>query len=227
MITVNVTTFHSHYADANPKWVVREKRGRGTWIAEVIDCPDYSGVKRAFTTQEIEGSNRVAKFWNKLANEGEQFYANLVVGSIVHYNNGHNSFVRCKVMPDKQLLPIALVGSWASHELPHRMNDGSIYNGYQVDKIKEGKVFQPNASNIYEYTILQKKDSQPIGFNATIDPRNMTPLSFDVPAMTPEQEAKAALVRKVNNIQNICGNNDMTPDGKLDMIRNLLDDKAL
>ena len=37
----------------------------------------------------------------------------------------------------------------------------------------------------------------------------------------------AALVRKVNNIQNICGNNDMTPDGKLDMIRNLLDDKAL
>ena len=217
MITVNVTTFHSHYADANPKWVVREKRGRGTWIAEVIDCPDYSGVKRAFTTQEIEGSNRVAKFWDKVNNEHETFYANLAVGSIVHYNNSFNQYVRCKVMPDKQLLPIAMVGEWRSHDLPQRMADGSIYNGYQVDKIKEGKVFQPNASNIWEH----QHDAR------ATDPRGMTPLTFEVPPMTPEQEAKAALVRKVNNIQNICGNAAMSPQGKLDMIRNLLDDKAL
>ncbi len=226
MIKPNVTTFHSSYADANPKWIVREKRGRGTWIAEIIDCPDYSGHTQAFTTEQIEGSIGIAKFWDKLADAGAKFYAGLIVGSIVHYNNGFNSFVRCKVMEDKQLLPIALVGDWQSHDLPQRMGDGSIYDGYQVDKIKKGKVFQPNASNIYEYTILQKKDSQPIGFNPDNDPRTMNPLSFAVPDMTPEQTVAAAKVRLVNNIQNICGGN-MTPDGKLDMIRNLLNPSAL
>jgi len=226
MIKVNVTTFHSSFADANPKWIVREKRGRGTWIAEVIECPDYSGHRQAFTTEQIEGSIGIAKFWDKLADAGAKFYAGLIIGSIVHYNNGFNSFVRCKVMENKQLLPIALVGDWRSHDLPQRMGDGSIYDGYHVDRIKKGKVFQPNASNIYEYTILQKKDSQPIGFNPDNDPRTMTPLSFDVPEMTPEETAKAAIVRTVNRIQNICGG-DLTPEGKLDMIRNILDPNAL
>ncbi len=226
MIKVNITTFHSSFADANPEWIVREKRGRGTWIAEVINCPDYSGHRSAFTTEQIERSIGMTNFWGKLADAGAKFYAGLTVGSIVHYNSGFNSFVRCKVMEDKQLLPIALVGNWQSCDLPQRMNDGSIYDGYHVDKIKKGTVFQPNASNIYEYTILQKKGSQPIGFNPDNDPRNMIPLTFDVPDMTPEQSKAAAKVSLVNNIQNICGG-DMTPDEKLAMIRSLLNPTAL
>jgi len=226
MIKVNVTTFHSSFADANPKWIVREKRGRGTWIAEVIECPDYSGRRQAFTTQQIEGSIGMANLFKKMENECDAFYARLVPGSIVHYNNGFNQYVRCKVTSDRQLLPIALVGDWRSHDLPRRMGDGTIYNGYHVDKIKTGSVFHPNASNIYEYNLTQKPSSQPCGFQNHIDPRGLTPLSFDVPEMTPEEAAKAAIVRTVNRIQNICGG-DLTPEGKLDMIRNILDPNAL
>lgn len=223
MITVNVTTFHSSYADANPKWIVREKRGRGTWIAEVIDCPDYSGVRRAFTTQEIEGSKRVGKFWDKVNNENEAFYENLAVGSIVHYHNGFNQYVRCKVTSDKQLLPIALVGNWSPYDLPRRMANGSINNGYQVDKIKNGVVFKPHSSNIWEQKNGFRK-ADPIEIN---NPRGMIPLNFDVPPMTAEQEAEAATVRKLELIESICRNNDMTPDDKLNMIiRNLLDQNA-
>ena len=107
------------------------------------------------------------------------------------------------------------------------MNDGSIYEGYQVDKIKKGIVFKPNASNLYEYNVGRRQSAQPFGFNKWINPTNLPPLNLTVPDMTPEEEIEAALVRKVNNIQNICGNNEMSAEGKLNMIRNLLDPNVL
>lgn len=217
MIKVNVTTFRHHYADGNCLWKVTEKRGRGTWIAEIKDDADYSGVKQAFTTEQIEGSIGLSKLWNNLADEGDKFYNNLVVGSTVHYNNGFNQFVRCKVMPDKQLLPVAMVGNWSIGDLPRRLSDGEICGGYYADKIKKSDPFKPNASNIYE----NKHDVR------VLDPHNMVPINLELPPMTSDEQIKSAKVRKINSIKAICGNNDMTPDGKLDMIRNLLDDKAL
>ncbi len=227
MIKVNVTKFRSHYADANPEWLVTEKRGRGTWIATVIDCPDYAGAKQAFTTEQINGSINMSKLWENLANEGENFYTSLPIGTIVHYSNGQNQYVRCKVTSGNNLLPIALVGAWQPYDLPRRMGDGTIYNGYHCDSIKNGKVFKPHASNVYEYNLTKKSASaQPFGFKNWTDPRGLTPLNFDVPPMTPEEEMKAAKVRTVNQIQNICGQ-DMTAEGKLNMIRNILDPDAL
>jgi len=217
MIKVNVTTFHSGYADANPKWVVREKRGRGTWIAEVIDCPDYSGTKRAFTTQEIEGSNRWAATINKIQDDSEKFLDSLTPGSFVHYRNSGN-YVRCQVTLDKQLLPVALVGDWRQYDLPRRMQDGEIYHGYHVDSIRNKKTFRPHASHLYEY---QKSEHD------KVNPATLSPINWAVPDMTESEKVEADKHRTLERIVKICQNGEMSAQGRLDMIRNILDPNAL
>jgi len=211
MITVNKTTFHSSYADANPLWKVIEKRGRGTWIAQVIDCPDYSGTKAAFTTEQIERSIGLSNLWNKLENEGDKFYGSLMVGDIVHYSNGFNQYVRCKVTPKHDLLPIALVGDWKPYDLPKRLNNGMIYNGYHVDKIKKGETMKPNASNIYEH----QHDSR------ATDPRTLSPISLEVPEMTEDEKVKVVKMQRLEQLQDIVRQN-ISPDEIFSQVKALV-----
>ena len=217
MIKPNVTTFHSSYADANPKWIVREKRGRGTWIAEIIDCPDYSGTKAAFTTEQIEGSARWSATINKIQNDSEKFLDSLTPGSFVHYRNSGN-YVRCQVTPDHQLLPVALVGDWREYDLPRRMPNGDIYYGYHADSIRNKKTFRPHASHLYEYQKSQ---------HDKVNPATLRPVSFDVLPMTEAQQTEANKHRQLEQIAAIANNGKMTAQGRLDMIKNILDPNAL
>jgi len=83
------------------------------------------------------------------------FYNELEVGSIVHYHNGFKEFVRCEVVeaPDDDacvhakkgercLRPLALVGGWDQHDLRA--------DGYHMRMIREGSLFKPSVSCIYE-----------------------------------------------------------------------------
>lgn len=217
MIKVNVTKFRSSYADANPEWLVIEKRGRGTWIAEVIDCPDYKGAKRAFTTEQIEAAISWSNTINKVQDNSDKFFAQLTPGSFIHYRNSGN-WVRCQVTASHELLPVALVGNWPKYDLPKRMPNGDIYYGYHADSIRDKKTFRPHASHLYEY--------QPMSYD-TVNPATLSPVNFEVPEMTENERIVAGKHRKVEQIEAICRNHQMTAQGRLDMIASIMDDNAL
>lgn len=198
------TQFRHTYADSNALWTVIESRGKGTWIAEIDGSnSDYAGERAAFTTEDIQSSIKMAEFWKQSSDDSEKFYLNLVPGSIVHYHNGFNCYVRCQVMPDKQLLPIALVGEWREYDLPYRCEDGSICLGYHAEQIKFGKTFQPHASNIWEYRGARQ--------TGDIDPTSLVPRCLEVPPLTVEEEAVAKLWVKVNQIKEAINNSNRDP----------------
>lgn len=196
------TQFRHHFADGNCLWTVVEKRGRGTWIAEIsADDPDYAGNQGAFTTEQIEGNIRIANFWKKSSNDSDTFFDNLKPGSIVHYSNGFKQYVRCQVTQDHQLLPIALVGEWREFDLPRRQQDGTIYLGYHAQQIKDGKTFRPHASNVWEF----KGGHQKTG---VVDPTNSVPLSLEVPPMTASEKVIAEKYRQLDTISELMKSDD-------------------
>jgi len=200
------TEFRYTYADGNCLWTVIEKRGRGTWLAEInADEPDYAGTQGAFTTEQIEGSIRMSNFWKKTSSESDTFFKGLQPGSVVHYNNGGNQFVRCQVMPDKQLMPIALVGDWREYDLPRRQRNGEIDYGYHAKTIIEHKTFQPHASNVWEFNVNRSARQQPINFSKQTDPRGLSAICLSVPPMTVKQGTEAEKWKKLDLIRNIVG----------------------
>jgi hypothetical protein len=194
-IIVGVTTFHAHYADSNPQWRVIQARGRGTYVCEVTaESIDWQGVKKAFLTEEILGAIRMASVFDTIGNDHDRFYTNLKPGQIVHYNNGFDEWVRCKVVVQEDenvLKPFALVGDWKPHSLARRRNDGSIDYGHYIKQIVDGETFSPHASNLYENGAKPRNGISPVG---------LTPINYELPPMTQAEEEEAKLWQYVNRL---------------------------
>lgn len=196
------TKFYAPHKDGNVEFTVIQQSGYNkggklhkVWIAEAQNDADWKGEQRAFTTEEIQHSLTMRNLFERLDRQHDAYYKSLKPGQIVHYNNGFGNFVRSEVTADRKLMPIALVGPWAKHDLPMRRIDGDVYYPYHALKIKECETFEPNASNIYENsTSLQ---------NQYTDPAQLEPIDLSVPSMTPEQEEVAQLEQMVNTIHNL------------------------
>jgi hypothetical protein len=227
------TQFRYNYADSNPLWEVKKARGKGTWECEVMPEPveipdgkggtiklegDYAGNRKVFGTEEIVRSIGMSQFWKQLGNESDQFYARLKPGEIVHYDNGFEDYVRCRVEVAKEtttqykkgenmLVPIALVGNWQKHDLPRRYENGDIYLGYNAEKILQASPFHPHASSIYENPAFAKERKK-------LDPRKLDPIDLTVPPMTPEQEKTAKLWKKVEEIEKFISYGQKSGDPK-------------
>jgi len=181
------TKFRSNYADGNPEWTVVRKSGPN-WLCKIMDDVDWQGTEKVFQSREILAALAMEKMFEKKAQEQDDYYASLQPGQTVHYDNGHNSFVRCEAVRDgdkMKLKPLAMVGKWDKHSLPGRNLNGDIHLPYYPKKIRDGEFFDPNASCIYENT--GKGD----------DPRKLPNLDLTVPTMTAEEEAIADLWRVV------------------------------
>jgi hypothetical protein len=217
------TQFRSSYADSNPLWTVTEKRGRGTWVAEInSDELDYAGVQSAFTTEQIESSVTWSNAMKKSGDDSNSFFDHLQPGVIVHYSNGFNQYVRCQVTVKHQLLPVALVGEWKEYDLPKRQRDGTVYLGYHAQQIKDGKTFRPHASNVWEYNLTKTKNQQPMNFGKWSDPTKMTPMSLEVPPLTDPQKIEALKHQKLNAIRVVLKDNDAEPDDIFNRLKILL-----
>lgn len=203
-------------------WTVIEKRGRGTWIAEInADELDYAGAQSAFTTEQIEAYARWSNHVKKSSDDSTAFFEGLTPGSIVHYSNRHDQFVRCQVTPDHQLLSIALVGNWQEYDLPKRQKDGTVHLGYHAEQIKSGKTFRPHASNVWEYNVTKTKNQQPINFGRWQDPTQMVPMSLEVPPLTDPQQIEALKYKKLDAIRVVL-KDDAEPDVVFDRLKILL-----
>lgn len=206
------TKFRYTYADGNPLWEVKGARGRGTWDCEIVEGPDFLGATKVYSSEEINGSLQHEQMWRKSTDDSKEFYNRQKLGTVLHYSNGFNQYVRCVVGVNKQLLPVALVGEWRSYDLPKRDVNGEIYLGYHAQQIKEQKTFQPHASNVWEFQ--HRTDAK--------DPRLLPAVDLSVPPMTVEQ---AALAKKHNKLKLIRGiaNQDNNPDAIFDQLREALD----
>lgn len=212
------TEFRYHHADGNPLWRVIEKRGRGTWLAQIVDGEDFARHQQAFTTEAICGSIHMANYWQKSQEDSDTFFQRLPLNGVVHYRNAGGCYVRCKVTPDHQLMPIALVGKWMDHDLPRRMYNGEIHLGYHAKNIVEAKPFRPHASNVWEYQHDEREQT---------NPSTLPVVSLEVPPMTPEQEQLAHEWRTVDLIRNIVSERQgHTPRGLIQNVISALDNFA-
>jgi hypothetical protein len=206
------TKFRYSHADGKPEWTVVKSRGMGTWDCEILEDVDWTGTSKTFSTEEIQASLNRDDYWRKSANESDAFFDNLMPGTIVHYNGGFQCFVRCEVTEDHQLLPIALVGEWQTHDLPKRHSDGTICLGYHVEQIVNKKTFRPHASNTWEYNINRPKSARPLSFDRWKNPSEMVAIKWDVPEMTAQEKATADLWIKVNNLRAIINSQEENPE---------------
>jgi hypothetical protein len=134
---------------------------------------------KGLTVADVVKQLSASKFWKKHMDENDRFYDNLKVGQIVHYHNGFKQYVRCRAIETdgtKKLLATALVGNWSDYDLPGRYSDGTECIPTWAKWVKEGHIFDPNVSCIYE------------GNPSGPDPATMPELSLEVPPMTQEQK---------------------------------------
>lgn len=174
-------------ADGHAVYMVTSERPLTLAHVDVGDAYFVEGALiRGLTLGDARAMVEQERRWREHMERAEDFYDELEVGSTVHYHNGFGSFVRCEVVkaPDDEacvhaqegdtcLRPVALVGNWREHDLQH--------DSYHVEEIREGRLFKPSASNIYE-----NPDAESTHRHG--DPSAMTPLDF-VPA-PPEPTAR-------------------------------------
>jgi hypothetical protein len=195
-VTVGIgTKFSAIVADGNCEFAVKAKAGRGVWKCETTAESPYPGVTRHYSSAEITQSLRMAAMFDAARNGSDDYYDRLPLGAIVHYDNSGGEFVRCEVVMGvtvhsggqkvKCLKPLAMVGSWKPWDLPRRERDGSINLGHHAKNIQDGECFKPSAGCIFGSPTYRGFPGQ--------DPTKMTPLSLEVPEMTPEQERLAHL----------------------------------
>lgn len=186
------TQFRATFQDGNCLWVVKKRRGAGTWDC-VVDASDldYGGTKKVFGSEDILGSLHTSAFFQKSFSDSENFWKDAKIGSVVHYHNGFGQFVRGTIMIDhdgkKGMMPIALVGiegAWR-HDLPRRRYaNGKVMPMYHADNIINRGIMTPHPSNIYECS----------SFSRTFpDPANMVALDLTIPPLEGDAANKAML----------------------------------
>lgn len=174
--------FWSAYADDNVEWIVLRRRAGDVWVAEVAPrSSDWAGAQQIFTTAQIRAAVKYDAYKKKRTSDMEGWYESLRPGQIVHYNNGFGEYVRSKVVkgPSGQnvLQPIALVGSWREHDLPHYTPHGvqlGLLPHYPA-MIAEHATFRPNWANIYEAPAYAHPAAR------SPDPTHMAPINLQGP----------------------------------------------
>lgn len=218
-IVPGVTTFRSIYADSNALWKVIRSKAQDCWLCEIQPDPitlsdgrvvqgDYVGTQRVFMTREIAATVSMSQFWAKQDDQNAQFYASLIPGQIIHYHNSRNTWVRTIVVQQNGqnvLKPIAMLGNWASHDLPKRQADGSVYMGFHGERITKGETFRPNYSHLWEGSYPRRPDE--------VDPNTLIPINLDLPPMTVEEQHQAKLYRTLQSIHDLANRAMTKKDG--------------
>jgi len=186
----------------------------------------HEATVRGITANTVRTALQRSKMFSSMTDVNEEWYASLKAGQIVHYNGSFGAWQRCEVVRGKHPLTgkdqnvlkvIALVGDWRPYDLPKRTADGGIVLGHAVDSIQSGKTMMPHESNIWESPRCANK-ARMIA-DGWKDPATLAPVSLEVPALSAEEEAKAALWRKVGRLRAICNDRVEDPQSILDAVR--------
>lgn len=191
-------TFRYVYCDGNCLWRVVRPKGTGVWLC-VIDKEDldYAGHEDVFTEERILDLVNRANLFAALMSDHDAYYASLKPGSIVHYEDARNRYIRCEAVNHEgqtKLKRIALVGQWPKYDLPrYNPRTFELEYCYHAEKIENGEVFDPNYTCIYECDHHHKSEN-------TIDPRTLPPINLKLPPLTAHQVTTRDLWRACNDI---------------------------
>ena len=187
--------FLYNHADSRFYFRVVRKAAKGLWECVCDDDQDYAGAKEYLTSETILGAIEMEALFSNIFDENEEWLSSLEDGVVVHLSHGFHQFVRCVVETGeyvdgreekfgKRLIPIALVGDWRPFDLPRRMANGSISYPYHAKMIVESTPYRPGPQNLWESPYFQNSSLK----DKDGDPRNLDPISLDVPGMTPDEE---------------------------------------
>jgi hypothetical protein len=221
-IAVGKTTFRSTYADANALWRVIGKKGKDCYLCQIQNEPveidgtvysgDYAGIQKVFMRSEIHRSLQWKNFFDKARDDSNKFYDSLQIGQTVHYHDGFGAYIRCEVVGGQKLKPVALVGNWREYDLPTRRSTGEIIETYWSEKLKQGELFEPNASNIWEF--YQNDETNPAHIPVNMrngnDPTTMDAINLDLPETTAEEKRVADLWRTVEGLRELVGHTTLS-----------------
>lgn len=190
MVKVN-DTFQEPYADTIVTFTVMGKRpgSEDVWNCEVLGDMDWAGMKRVFTTDQINKKMEAARAWKRTGDDSHDWWESRKIGEIVHYNNGFGAWVRGEIVQDgdlRKMKPIALVGDWKSYDLPFYNRRGEVETrGGWVTEVYTGvfKPSRPHASNMYE-------NPQASCSKAGVDPRRLEPVDLTPVPLLPELQAQ-------------------------------------
>jgi sucrose-6-phosphate hydrolase SacC (GH32 family) len=195
------TKFRAVIADCNALWEVTRKAGRGGWEAVVVEKDsDYAGTTRLFKSDEIRRSVTMAQYFQQSEDAHADYYASLNEGDLVHYDNGFDQYIRCKVVrtPEgNKLLPLAMIGNWRQHDLPHRLRNGDIHWPYTAKSIIEGNMMTPGYTSIWECPDFSGRD------RCKVDPTKLEAISLAVPDMDAATQRKARLLKKMESVREL------------------------
>lgn len=133
-----------------------------------------------------------------------QVYCGLPAGVIVHMNIGHDRFVSAEIVEkdlhtyETALRPIALVGAWAKHELPHRTRDGHVHIGTYASYVLHRKELNPPVDDLYETPLYRLADRNE---REGVDPRGMWPLDLNVPPFDEHEQRRLERWAQVKQIE--------------------------
>jgi hypothetical protein len=136
----------------------------------------------------------------------EDFWNNQVIGSILHYREGNETFVRGKVVQDGTgkvgFKKIGLVGNWRKWDLPFRTRSGSVTEGgYHAKQVAEGVWCQPHETDIYESPKFNRA-------RCLMDPSTLPMINLTVPDMTPEEFNKSLLHLALDTVKQMVEERD-------------------
>lgn len=183
-----------------------------------ISAAHMRGLKLADVRALVDFDKR----WEAMFDAHEDYFANLPVGTIVHYDNGFAQFVRCVRVEGpkgKRLRPIGMIGNWHFFDLPQRRPDGTVTLGYQAEKIAEGDCFEPNYGSIWERYDAERREYSMRGLantdhlneigkarfaelphQAPFDPTTEPLIDLTPPGLDGDQRAIAAYVKRMQAI---------------------------
>jgi hypothetical protein len=179
--------FRSVIADCNCLFTVQKKQGRNGYRCVVVNEKfkmgdkeydgEYAGQVGLFTKADVEAKVRWMEAGKRMFATQDQFVADLVVGSTVHYDDGFGQFIRCEVVllaedlgfgrtakaGEKMLRMKELVGTWRDYDL--------VATSLKAKYLREGHLFMPNHSCVFEHPKYARKPGVP-------DPRTLPALEI-------------------------------------------------
>lgn len=216
LVIPEVTRFYAKYENELFCWKVIEKIDN-RFMCKVEFCKQVL-CQMFDETTIVQSLEQLKQIQNPSIKEIE-FYDLLQIGQILHYSNGNNSWIRCKVIPlngQKTLERIALLGNWQPHELVTRHSDLSYHYGCHAKAIVENILdyFNPNNSLIWE-GCYRKKTSD-------IDPYTLTPISLELPPPTEKELHDAKYCKIIQKITDIIFNPKFTPEETVNQIASFI-----
>lgn len=203
-----------------------------------IPAAHARGIKLADVRAMVDRADA----WTDLFAKGDDWWASQPVGTVLHYDNGFEQYVRGEVVQidgKRMLRPTALVGNviplgatteqrlergWGTTDIVGRTAWGEVKYGYHARKVMDGEAWQPSTSCVVEspeYNAERRK----------VDPRGLPAIDFDALLPQPDEaklaaEATCRLVNEVARLANRLNDRDMTDDERIAAIRELVEHAA-